>query len=441
MDISAFRHHLRAADDPRVAGISEHDAYSFVDRVMTRPAARQLFDGWQRAYRDGQFHGITTEGQCVPGLFRLSAEGAPVQAALAAATRLLALVTPEQSLRLCHSANAREWHAWMNPEVYLFRFGLRLEEVDQMLRDAILQVLQSCLSEPGFARVRQLMRINHFLGELVNAPRVMNEYSYNFNLFGTPSATEPWGWNFYGHHVCINCRLLGSQMVATPVFFGAEPNGIDTGPLAGLRVFDDEESLGLALMRSLPAELQQRAQLYRHKRDAAMPAGRVAIGDELTLCGAFQDNRVVPYEGACAADFAPEHRQRLLDLVGVYLAYLPEGPRQARLADVQRHLKQTWFCWIGGVDDTSPFYYRIQSPVLIVEFDHHAGVFLGNTEPERFHIHTLVRTPNGNDYGMDVVRQHCECAQRARWRTDGESGASSDLGPVPSSGGARDGRS
>jgi hypothetical protein len=63
-------------------------------------------------------------------------------------------------------------------------------------------------------------------------------------------------------------------------------------------------------------------------------------------------------------------------------------------------------------DDESPFYYRIQSPVLIIEFDHHAGVFLGNPTPEKFHIHTLVRTPNGNDYGMDLVRQHCECMQK-----------------------------
>ena len=57
--------------------------------------------------------------------------------------------------------------------------------------------------------------------------------------------------------------------------------------------------------------------------------------------------------------------------------------------------------------------YRIQSPVLIIEFDHHAGVFLGNAEPQKFHIHTLVRTPNGNDYGMALIRQHCECHQRA----------------------------
>jgi len=201
------------------------------------------------------------------------------------------------------------------------------------------------------------MQVNAFLGELVNARGVLNAHSYNLNLFGTPSPTEPWGWNFYGHHVCLNCLMLGGQMVLTPVFLGAEPNEIDTGPLAGLRSLVDEERLGLALMRALPPELQASARLYERKRDPLMPPGRVAMGDEL-------------------------------------------------------HLDHTWFCWIGGFEDeVSPFYYRLQGPVLIVEFDHHAGVFLGNPEPERFHIHTLMRTPNGNDYGMDLVRQHCACRQ------------------------------
>lgn len=36
---------------------------------------------------------------------------------------------------------------------------------------------------------------------------------------------------------------------------------------------------------------------------------------------------------------------------------------------------------------------------VIIEFDHHSGVFLTNGEPAKFHIHTLLRTPNGGDYG------------------------------------------
>lgn len=415
MNKSLFRRHLRQPDDPRIAGIDQLDAYSHAERVITNPMARRLFDGWRETYEKSGFHGITINGTCLPDLFALADESAPVAACVAAAQQLLTVVTEAQRQLLCHEMDARQWHAWMNPEVYMMRFGLRLDEIEAPVRDAILEVVRASLSEKGFARARNLMRVNHFLGELVNAPRVLNEFSYNFNLFGTPSLTEPWGWNFYGHHLCLNCRFVGNQMVLTPVFMGAEPNCIDTGPFAGLTIFDDEEHLGLDLMRSLPEPLQRKAQLYGKKRDPTMPPGRVAMGDELHLTGAFQDNRIIPYEGARVEDMPADLQDKVMDLFATYLTYLPDGPRLARLADARKHLPDTWFCWIGGFDDDSPFYYRLQSPVLIVEFDHHAGVFLGNTAPEKFHIHTLVRTPNGNDYGMDLVRQHCECLQKARF--------------------------
>ncbi|MCX4460261.1 DUF3500 domain-containing protein [Streptomyces sp. NBC_01728] len=50
------------------------------------------------------------------------------------------------------------------------------------------------------------------------------------------------------------------------------------------------------------------------------------------------------------------------------------------------------------------FYYRVQSPVLIAELDHHCGVFLDYDTPKPFHIHTVLRTPHGNDYGRAYVR-------------------------------------
>lgn len=84
------------------------------------------------------------------------------------------------------------------------------------------------------------------------------------------------------------------------------------------------------------------------------------------------------------------------------------------MADFERHLDATHFRWIGGTGEADPFYYRIQSPVAFIEFDHHAGVFLTNETPERFHIHTIVRTPNGNDYGVDLLRQHYAAAHGGR---------------------------
>ncbi|HEY3120753.1 MAG TPA: DUF3500 domain-containing protein, partial [Vicinamibacteria bacterium] len=59
----------------------------------------------------------------------------------------------------------------------------------------------------------------------------------------------------------------------------------------------------------------------------------------------------------------------------------------------------------------SVFYYRIHSPVILVEFDHQSPANLRHLAadakaPTRQHIHAVVRTPNGNDYGKDLLRQH-----------------------------------
>ena len=81
------------------------------------------------------------------------------------------------------------------------------------------------------------------------------------------------------------------------------------------------------------------------------------------------------------------------------------------MAEVDRHFDETHFCWMGGTDDVAPFYYKVQSPVILIEFDHEPGVVFDNDEPTRHHVHTIVRTPNGNDYGIDLLRQHYERAE------------------------------
>ncbi|HJU63032.1 MAG TPA: DUF3500 domain-containing protein [Candidatus Binatia bacterium] len=70
---------------------------------------------------------------------------------------------------------------------------------------------------------------------------------------------------------------------------------------------------------------------------------------------------------------------------------------------------------VGGVAEDSVFYYRIHSPVLLVEFDHQAGqAFPQYKEHYKDHIHVIVRTPNGNDYGRDLLRQHYQRSRHHR---------------------------
>jgi hypothetical protein len=399
-----FRRYVPPPTHPKIAGLAALDARGYRERVLTVPWLAEWIARWRAASKQ-PFFGITTEGLKVQDLFALEDETAPVEAMAHAAEHLLRQATAEQRQRLCYPLNADEWRLWSNPEFYINETGIRLEE-EPSLVDAVVGVVRASLSERGYRKFNDVRAMNAFLGELCNARGVMNGLSYNFSLYGRPSLSEPWGWQIFGHHLVFNCMVIGRQMVLSPCFLGAEPNLIDEGAGAGLRLFRDEEELGLTLMRSLTGPVREAAWVYRHMRDPAMPAGRFHRADQRQLGGAFQDNRIIPYEGVRVAAFSPPQRELLVKTAGAFLDILPPGPYRARLQSVEKHLDNTWFSWIGGFGEDDPFYYRIQSPVIMLEFDHHSGVFLTNSEAKKCHIHTIIRTPNGNDYGKDLLRQH-----------------------------------
>ncbi len=324
----------------------------------------------------------------------------PIEAIAEAANVLLSQLSGDETCRLQYHVDSPEWRTWSNPEFLLSDKGVRLDELTPGARDAAMAVLKASLSPEGYDKAVGAMRINGFLGDLVQAPAVCNEYSYNLVLFGKPSTEKPWGFSFYGHHLCLNMFFYKNQAILSPWFTGAEPNLIDDGNHRGLRIMGEEERAGLQLMQSLPPGQQVKAQIYKLLKDPAMPKGRWNHDDQRHLCGAYRDNRVVPYEGILVSDMSTEHQALVTKILEQYLLYLPQAARQIRLRHTQSLFHETYFSWIGAFGDTDPFYYRIQSPVILVEFDHHSGVFLTNTEPAKFHIHTLLRTPNGGDYGM-----------------------------------------
>jgi hypothetical protein len=390
---------------PGQSKIAGPTARAHADARRQSPRAKEFFAQWEKQVAE-PFKGITTDGQAVPGLYRLEPNGAPVAAMTDAAQALLGRLTEAQRKASCFPADSRTWRRWQNTENFFEDYGLRLEEITDAQREAVLAILRASLSAKGYQMSRDVMRLNRFLGDLVGGPAILGEWSYNFCLFGTPSASEPWGWQLFGHHLSLNCMVIGGQMVLTPTFWGAEPSHADVGPFAGTTLFEDEERAGLTLMRSFSPEQQRRAIVAHSMVGGDLPPGRRHFADNLHLGGAHQDNRIIPYEGITAADMSAVQRRNLLDLIGRYIAPLPEGPEKQRMAEIEQHLSATHFCWIGGFAEDSTFYYRVQSPVVLIEFDHHIGVFLTNTEPAKFHVHTIVRTPNGNDYGLDLLRLH-----------------------------------
>jgi hypothetical protein len=253
------------------------------------------------------------------------------------------------------------------------------------------------------------MQLNAYLGELVDLPSIMNAQSYWFSIFGEPSATEPWGWQLYGHHVALNFVTVGGRHVIAPVFIGAEP-ALSDGARPPL--FEDRERIAIELASSLTAGQRERAIVFRSVLDPAMPEGRLHPADERHVAGAFRDNRVVPYEGVRATDLDAGQRALLRRIVEDFLLLLRADQREATLADVDAHLDETYFSWYGATDGTQPFYFRVQSPSILAELDHHAGVWLNNRLPARFHVHTTLRLPNGNDYAKAYLAEWAERAER-----------------------------
>ncbi|PWY77697.1 hypothetical protein BO83DRAFT_357015 [Aspergillus eucalypticola CBS 122712] len=402
-----YRQYLPDLSLKRFQVMRTQDAHEYAHDFKTLknpPWLHALYMHWVDLLQE-PFKGVTTDGNVRPGLFTLQDEDVPVGDIVESVQNVLSLADDKQRQALSYHIDSPEWRTWSNPEFLLAHKGLRLDEIDNKLRDAIMNVLKTTLSPEGYDKAVKAMRINHFLGELVESPKVMNEFSYNFVLFGRPSTTRPWGWSFYGHHLCLNIFLYKNQIVASPWFTGAEPNEIDDGPYSGTRIMQIEEELGLRLMQSLTPDLQQKARVFEQMHDPAMPPGRWNRDDQRHLCGAYRDNRVVPNEGITVEGFTEEQKKFMYGIFEQYLLYLPARARQMKLDQIRQYESETYFCWIGGYGDSDPFYYRLQSPVVLVEFDHHSGVFLNNEEPKKFHIHTLLRTPNAGDYGQALRAQ------------------------------------
>ncbi|HEY4921897.1 MAG TPA: DUF3500 domain-containing protein [Xanthobacteraceae bacterium] len=339
------------------------------------------------------FRGIAGVGGIVPGLFARERTGHSLAPLEEAARSFLAALTPAQRKSACFPIDDEAWRQWSNIHPWLMRHGVCMADLDGNARERALALVRETMSAAGYRTARDIMRLNEHMLEVTGRAEEYGEWFYWVSVFGEPSPGQPWGWQVDGHHLNLNCFMLGDQLVLTPGFMGSEPVLARSGKYAGTRVFATEEEQGLALMRSLSADARVRATI-----------GNDMPGELLTA--AFSDNRRIEPAGIRYGDLPAESRERLEALLATYTGRIRPGHAEIRYGEVKRHLDATHFAWIGPCDDASPFYYRVLSPVILIEFDHVSGIVYDNDAPSRDHIHTVVRTPNGNDYGKDLLRQH-----------------------------------
>jgi hypothetical protein len=345
------------------------------------------------------FKGVTTNGAVQPGLYGLKSTGVSTAPVRKAAETFLAALTNEQRTKTMFPVDDPEWRKWMNQHFYV-RQGVSFKEMIDSQREVGIGLLRAALSAKGLKLSRDIMRLNQTLGELNgNDFEQYGEWLYYITVMGKPSDKEPWGFQVDGHHLIINYFVLGDQVVMTPLFVGSEPAIAHSGKYQGVAVLQVERSRGLTMIHALNDEQRKKAVIRVSK------TGNDNLGE------AFKDNLVLDYAGIRADALNPAQKDLLLEVVSEFVDNMDEGHARVKMAEVKAHLNETYFAWIGGDSIDSVFYYRVHSPVILIEFDHQQPANLRQLAanpnvPSLEHIHAVVRTPNGNDYGKDLLRQH-----------------------------------
>ena len=302
----------------------------------------------------------------------------------------LSLLDSQQRESACFAFESDErlnWHF-----VPRDRLGLPLKAMNLQQRQAAYVLLQTGLSHEGYLKATTIMSLESVLREL-EKDRPGNDNrrdpeKYWFSVFGTPSASKPWGWRLEGHHLSVNFSSVdGAVAAATPLFLGASPAEIRSGPRAGQRVLAAEEDLARKLIVSLQENHAQKSVMLTEAPgevftvpDASLDLGSAqgVFGKEMTVSQQVLFQQVV--------------EQVVRTLRG-------EFADDVRVAISGDALREVSFAWAGSFERGKGHYYRIHGPSFIIEYD--------NTQNEANHAHVVWHSLHDN-FGLDTLRRHYE---------------------------------
>ncbi|MEQ2007547.1 MAG: DUF3500 domain-containing protein [Limisphaerales bacterium] len=326
--------------------------------------------------------------------FTLSLHAHPAADAMtAAAKKFLGTLKPDQTAKAHYTdikADARQaWHFIPTEMVTFGRKGLPMTEMSEDQRKLALALLQSAMSEHGYAKATGIISLESVLKEFEKNSKVdRNPIKYFVSIYGTPDAKGTWAWRFEGHHLSLSFTIVdGKEVAAVPSFMGTNPAEVREGSKKGLRVLGVEEDLGRELVKSLSAD-QRKTAIFAEKAPADIITGAKVKADRLTP------------EGIAYAKLNAAQKDLLKRVVAEYANRVRSDVAKTDLAKID---KAGWdkvaFAWAGGLERGDGHYYRVQGPTFLLEYD--------NTQNNANHVHAVWRDFT-NDFGEDLLKKHYE---------------------------------
>ena len=270
------------------------------------------------------------------------------------------------------------------------RVGLPLEAMDAEQRAAAFGLLGTGLSARGTQLAHGVIELEGILGELEGLVSSLllrrDPELYYLALFVGPGAPAPWAWRFEGHHLSVNVTELGPHgQIVAPLFMGANPARVPSGPRAGFRLLAAEEDVAFELLHLLDPRQRARATI------AAQTFGDIVSREDPTV-------RPMAFAGLPAAEMTIAQQGQLRRLLDVYAGRMADSAASRQLQRIDAAgFERLHFAWAGAHQPGEPHYYRIHGPTVLVEYD--------NSQSSANHIHTVWRDLE-NDFGGDLLRRH-----------------------------------
>ena len=271
------------------------------------------------------------------------------------------------------------------------RKGISLNELNTRQRTAVMDLLRTCLSDETVKKVNAIMQLDAVLKELEHRKpedHFRDPGKYFVTIFGIPSTRTIWGWRFEGHHVAFHFSADKNQLVAgTPSFLGSNPAIVLSGDQKGEEVLKDETAQGFALLHALSPDELKKAII-----DSVAPREIITGNNRKAM--------IEHPSGVRYSELSTGNQQLLLRLISLYVHRYTKLFANDLLKKIQgAGLDKLWFTWAGHTEHVlgKPYYYRIQGPTIIIEYD--------NTQNNANHIHTVVRDLT-DDFGGDVLLEH-----------------------------------
>ena len=111
------------------------------------------------------YRGVSVEGDITPGIYSIQSTGVSTESVRLAAVGFLDSLTSDQRARTEFAIDDPEWRKWMNQHFYV-RQGVGFDEMSEAQRTTAFVMIQASLSAKGLQLTRDIMRLNHTLGEL-----------------------------------------------------------------------------------------------------------------------------------------------------------------------------------------------------------------------------------------------------------------------------------